>query len=231
MIEINLAPGAERARSSRRRLDLPIPSLPALGADLRLVGVGAVALLGLLAIGFSAWRQGARERELSTRLEQEVTDSTRFATALALVHTLQARQDTIEQKIGVIRGVDQRRYVWPHLLDEISGAVPAFTWLTSIGSQEAAEPPPAPLPGDSAAARGAAPVGPTVTLQGQAGSTQALTRFMKNLESSPFIREVTLVTSEQVDREGRIVHRFTLEARYQMPDSSVIATVPILPVQ
>lgn len=229
MIEINLAPGAESTRPSRRRLQLPaFPRVPAVGADPRLAAVGAAVLLVVLAVGFAFWRQGVRERELSARVEQEVTDSTRFATTIALVQALQARQDTIRSKIGVIRGVDQRRYVWPHLLDEISHALPAFTWLTEIGSQEA-PPPPAPAAGDSVAPP-PPPPGPLFTLQGNAGSTQALTRFMKNLEASPFVRDVTLVTSEQVDQEGRTVHRFTLEARYQAPDSSVITTVPIVTV-
>jgi hypothetical protein len=52
---------------------------------------------------------------------------------------------------------------------------------------------------------------------------------MKNLEASPFIRDVTLVTAEQVETDGRTTQKFTLEARYQIPDSSAIQTVPILP--
>lgn len=230
MIEINLAPGAEHSRSTRRaRVPLALPRLPSLGADSRVVGLGAVMLLGAFAVGFGFWRLGVREQELSARIEQEVTDSTRFSTTIALIQTLQARQDTVQRKIGVIQEVDQRRYVWPHLLDEISRAVPAFTWLSEIGAKAAAAP--APVPGDTTGAATAAPVGPAFTVQGNAGSTQALTRFMKNLEASPFIREVTLVTSEQVDEEGRTLHRFTLEARYEIPDSSVIQTVPIVTVR
>jgi Tfp pilus assembly protein PilN len=116
----------------------------------------------------------------------------------------------------VIREVDQRRYVWPHLLDEISAAVPDFTWLSEIASAEAADTTAGAL---------------SFTLQGSAGSTQALTRFMKNLEASPFIRAVTLVTSEQAEEAGRALHRFTLEARYESPDSTAIVTVPIITVE
>jgi hypothetical protein len=54
---------------------------------------------------------------------------------------------------------------------------------------------------------------------------------MKNLEESAFIRDVTLVTSEQADEQGRAVHRFTLEARYETPDSSAIETVPLIVVE
>src|SRR5690606_5182568 len=108
---------------------------------------------------------------------------------------------------------DTRRYVWPHLLDEIGLAVPAFLWLTDIGSTEA---------------RDSTQVGPSFSVQGNAGSTQALTRFMKNLEESAFVRDVTLVTSEQEIVEGRTIQRFSLEARYSTPPSSEIRTVPIV---
>lgn len=177
---------------------------------------GAGALLFALLIGFGIWRMGQRRAELEGRIATEVTDSTRFATTIDLVQALRSRQDTIQQKIGVIREVDQRRYVWPHLLDEISASVPAFTWLSGIASAEAADSAAGPL---------------SFTVQGSAGSTQALTRLMKNLEASPFVRDVTLVTSEQAEEAGRAVHRFTLEARYEMPDSTAIETVPIIRVE
>ena len=214
MIEINLAPGAEGRRSAgRRRAALPIPAFPSLGADARTVGAGALVVLLLALGGFLVWRTGARRAALETAIAVEVTDSTRFATTIELVHALRARQDTIAQQIEVIREVDQRRYVWPHLLDEISASVPTYTWLSEIRSAEVVD---------------SVRTGLTFTVQGNAASTQALTRLMKNLEASPFIRDVTLITSEQQEEGGRAVHRFTLEAGYEAPDSSVIETVPIV---
>lgn len=213
MIEINLAPGSEKRRKAPSRFQMPgMPQMPALGAHPAVIAGGALALLLLLTLGFLIWRTGARANELRTQIEQEVTDSTRFAATIELITQVRERQDTVRQKIQVIRSVDQRRYVWPHLLDEISAAVPEYTWLEQITS---AQP-------DSLA------TGPSFTLQGNAGSTQSLTRFMKNLEESPFIRDVTLVTSQQDEVEGRAIHRFTLEAGFEDPDSSAIRTVPIL---
>jgi Tfp pilus assembly protein PilN len=217
VIEINLAPGAEARRpSARGRSSVSLPSLPAFGTDSRAVMIGAGGLLLVLLLGFGIWRMGQHRNELETRIQAEVTDSTRFATTIELIQALRSRQDTIQQKIGVIREVDQRRYVWPHLLDEISAAVPAFTWLTEIASAAAGDTTATPL---------------SFTIQGNAGSTQALTRFMKNLEGSPFVRDVTLVTSEQAEEAGRAIHRFTLEARYETPDSTAIQTVPIITVE
>jgi Tfp pilus assembly protein PilN len=215
VIEINLVPGAERRRPSSRKVGagLKLPALPSFAGDSKtpLYAAGGVAVLLMLV--YAMWSLGARHAELEAQVQAEARDSTRFATTIELVNALQARQDTIQLKIGVIREVDQRRYVWPHLLDEISAAVPAYTWLSGIN----ATPPADTL--DTA---------PGLALQGNAGSTQALTRFMKNLEGSPFIRDVTLVTSEQTDLEGRAVHKFSLEARYETPDSAAIETLPVI---
>ena len=187
--------------------------------------VGTLVVLG---IAFAYWRGDSRQTLLAAELDTEVADSVRFAATIELLDAVRARQDTINQKIEVIRGVDSRRYVWPHLLDEISRATPAFTWLNKVSAaDEAAAPAPA-VPADSTAPPAPAQEGPSFALEGNAGSTQALTRFMKNLEESPFIRDVTLVTSEQVSEEGRTFHKFTLEARYESPDSAFIQTVPVI---
>lgn len=218
MIEINLLPAGEKRRPARRAGASPRkPGLPAYSGDPYTLGLGVFALLVFLGLGFLYWQVDSRTAEVRAQIESERADSVRFASTIQLVDALRARQDTIERKIDVIRSVDERRYVWPHLMDEISRAVPAYTWLTRLTAVEAA-------PADTTAA------GPAFNVEGSAGSTQALTRFMKSLESSPFIQDVTLVTSERAETAGRSYHRFTLEARYEVPDSSFIETTPVIPV-
>lgn len=213
MIEINLLPRSNGRRTARRaREGIRLPKLPSLGADPWYLGLGVAAALVVLFAGWSLWSTSAATSRLEAQIAQEVTDSTRYATTIALVTELTERQDTIRQKIEVIRAVDTRRYVWPRVLDEISRSLPAFTWLTGMSSSDGPE----------------EVDGPSLTLEGAAGSTQALTRFMKNLEASPFLRDVTLVTTEQVITEGRTYNRFTLEARYELPDSAFIETVPVV---
>jgi Tfp pilus assembly protein PilN len=74
----------------------------------------------------------------------------------------------------------------------------------------------------------APPSGPVFNVEGHAGATEALTRFMKNLEASPMIRDVSLVTSQQEQVQGRTVLKFTLEARWEEPDPGFVETVPLL---
>lgn len=216
LIAINLLPSGEiRRTQSRRALALRIPRVPALNGDPWIASLAGAGLLLLLVFAFTFWRTGVRQGELQTRIEGEVADSARLASAIQLVETLRARQDTITQKIAIIRDVDQRRYTWPHLLDEISMSVPAFTWLSNLSSTVSSD---------------SINPGPSITLQGNAGSTQALTRLMKNLEASPFLQGITLVTTEQASEEGRTFQRFTLEAQYETPDPSRIETIPVIAI-
>jgi Tfp pilus assembly protein PilN len=239
LIEINLLPSGAASRRPASRG----PRVPALGggagADPRVLALAAAALLVVLGSGFMWWKDGARAAELGTQVEKEHTDSLRLARTISLMKSIESRRDTIEQKIAVIRTVDVRRYVWPHLLDEISRAVPPYTWLTKVAAIEEAPKPAAPPPPAAGAkpdtvkkvAPPVVPAGPSFNVEGNAATTQALTRFMKNLEASPMIRDVALVTSEKAAAEGRTFLKFTLEARWETPDSALVQTVPVLPVQ
>jgi len=244
LIEINLLPsGGASARKPAARPGRGV-SLPVAGADPRVAGLAAAALLLAVLGAYTFWRQGTHRGEVQAKVDRERQDSIRLSRTIALMKSIDSRKDTIEQKMAVIRSVDGRRYVWPHLMDEISRAVPPFTWLTRVAAIAAPAAPPAPAAaaaapadtakGDSAKAKlpplPPPPPPPGFNVEGDAATTQALTRFMKNLEASPFIRDVALVTSEQTQTQGRTYLKFTLEARWEQPDSTLIETVPVVPV-
>lgn len=212
MIEVNLLGATEQRRTVPTALaPAGFPKLPTIAGDPSTAVLGALGMLLLLWIGWAFWSLGDRAGELQAQLDQEIADSTRLAATMSRTELLRARQDTMQKRIEVIRGVDERRYVWPHLMDEISRAVPASAWLTKVASSEGAE-----------------GGGPGFNIEGQAASTQSLTQLMKNLEASPYIRGVTLVTTAQEVAEGHPVQKFTLEAQYEAPDLTAIRTVPVV---
>ena len=97
-------------------------------------------------------------------------------------------------------------------MDEVARALPDFTWLRELlylGSD--------PL---------------QVRISGQAGSTFAITNFMRQLEASPFLRNVTLERSEQATSEGGspqdIIYVFDLTVTYEPPPIDELQTVPLL---
>jgi hypothetical protein len=64
-------------------------------------------------------------------------------------------------------------------------------------------------------------------LVGNTVDIQALTRFMKLLEASPFIQNVTLAGSQIAMLDGKEVTEFTLDAMFERPDSSMITLTPV----
>jgi Tfp pilus assembly protein PilN len=133
----------------------------------------------------------------------------------------------------VIRTVDGDRYVWPHLLDEVTKALPAYTWLVDMGHAATAAPPPVSPQAAANAKKDttvAEPfVSPPVTfnVNGRTVDIQAYTRFLRQMEASPWITEVTPVSAQTVVEKERPVTAFTIRATYRQADSAYIRTVPL----
>lgn len=215
LIEMNLLPGGKRgAARPRGARKAALPKFDGLRdmikGDPWIIGLVVLAVIALVHLGFSFFTQGLTLGRVVDELEIQRQDSMRYAEAIAAADSLEARRDTLEQKSAIIRTIDSDRFVWAHILDEISASLPDFTWLTSISQSAGA--------GSQVEFR----------IDGMTGQTQALTRFMRDLEKSPFIRDVNLSSQEQIQQGQRLVNTFTLTARYQIPDSSAIVTEPII---
>ncbi len=144
----------------------------------------------------------------------------------------------------MIRTVDGDRYVWPHLLDEVTKALPAYTWLVDMGFATPAAPPagaaqpgtapastaaatPATTPADTAASTPVVNPPVAFNLNGRTVDIQAYTRFLRQLEASPWITDVTPVSAQTVVEKERPVTAFTIRATYRQADSAYIRTVPL----
>lgn len=226
-LTINLRPGQKRSSGAS----------PLAGAGERLralsgrvkepaLMLAAAAWIGvLLWLGFM-WVSTARELSaLEPRLEQARAENRRFQTFLNEKRKQERIRDSLSVQIATIRTVDGDRYVWPHLLDEIARATPSYTWLTRIGvlTQPAAV---AATPADSGAA--AAPVRPPLQfeIEGRTVDIQAYTRFLRQLEASPWIETVIPVSAQTIIEEERAVTAFTIRATFQHADSAYVRTVP-----
>jgi hypothetical protein len=68
---------------------------------------------------------------------------------------------------------------------------------------------------------------PRVRMEGRAGNYFALGRYIEDLEASPFLRQVRLISSAQTTVDQRTVLGFILEASYEEPAPDMIQTVPL----
>lgn len=211
MITINLKPGAKRATGSSP-LAGGLARVKGLGEKIKdpfRLGALVIGTAWLGYVGFSHLSASAELTDLEPKLEQARAENQRFRTFLAEKRRLEAVRDSIQTQIATIRHVDGDRYVWPHIMDEVARAVPAFTWLTDLAY--VAAPPPA---GDSTMG---APPPPPVQLQitGRTVDIQGYTRLLRQLEDSPWLTEVTAVSANTVVEATRAVTAFVLRATFE----------------
>ena len=245
MIQINLLPGTRRATGGRRQA----VSVAALSAGLsgRLrdkfmvaAVVGVIVALGAVATLYLT--QGREETALSARLDNAVRDSARYANFLTDRYHAEAVRDTLLRQVNIIRGIDNDRYIWPHIMDEVSRALPQYTWLTLLGtsgtpqgasnvvitpktpqdtSKEGKKRPrkrlDTDIPADAISIR----------LEGRTVDIQALTRFMRDLAASPFLTNVQIDKSELALDQGKEVTQFQLTLGYRRPDTTALRRVPL----
>jgi Tfp pilus assembly protein PilN len=212
MIEINLLPGS--VKRSRRKVGVGLSAGPL--ANLKLPKMDRILAASIamttLAVVLIAYMQIHGSRTLkAVTLEEEalVRDTASMSLQIAQNAALNAKQDTIVQKLTVIQELDQGRFDWAHILDEIARAVPDYTWLTSI------------TPTETGVAN------PVFRIEGRMANSFALPLFMQQLEASPFIANVTLRGSGAVPDESKALYSFSLEAAYEEPPIDLIQTEPL----
>ena len=224
MIEINLLPGGRaQKRGTGAGVDLSAVLdvvRRALTDPWLVVAIGGV-LLGGVTTGSMAILQQRSATALAALTERTRADSTRYAEVVNQIRSAEARRDSVLSQMSVIAAVDGERFVWPHILDEVSRALPTYTWLRSIAPSGAA----AALSAEQIAAGELPPLG--VRVIGVTVNIQALTQFMKQLEDSPFLSNVTLAVSAVATVEAKEVTEFTLDLTYERPDPSLLQTIPL----
>ena len=214
MIQVNLYPeGSKRRRKA--------PALPALGGlfkgrggresegrDPWLIAAIAIPALALLVIGYLFMTQRSEQADLEQQLVEAVEDSARLSDLRSLSDSLIAREARIRERLELIQGLDDGRFVWPHLWDEVSRSLPDYAWLTSLTESS-------PLPDLQ------------VQVDGMAANPLAITAFVRRLQESDYIGEVRILGSQEQELEGFSAHSFSLVITYADPPDSDIEYAPV----
>ncbi|GAC1694452.1 MAG: hypothetical protein NVS9B3_12700 [Gemmatimonadaceae bacterium] len=232
MIEINLLPGAaKKSRSRAAGADVAQMFRTAFArvTDPYLLAAAASLVLSLGSVGMLYGRQAAKEHVLVDHEQKASQDSARYAAVLREKRKAESQRDSVLLQLNIIRRIDNDRFVWAHIMDEVSRALPPYTWVTKLEyTAVAAAPEPKAEDKKKNKNEPAAEAPPLkFRLSGKTVDIQALTRFIRLLEQSPFIENVQLVKSQLVAEGNKDVTAFDLDAQYQKPDSTAIRTVPV----
>ena len=144
MIEVNLLPGSQEAEPQRRlrprgrRCIHRQPRARSVAPWRRRLG-----RRGIRGRRACCSRRSRRARsEVEGKLDRALRDSTRYEKTLSARAKLVAERDSVYRQLQIIRTIDENRFTWAHILDEISRALPAYTWLTVLEQTSKAPLPP-----------------------------------------------------------------------------------------
>ena len=234
MIEINLLPGKKKAPKGAG-MRLAMPDFRALFAQVKDPWLIAAVVAWVIVGGGGALlfiTERARLARAEARLEAVRAEKRRYDIVIAQKRQLERVRDSLLYQINVIRQIDADRYIWPHILDQTTKALPPYTWLTrmqSVNPVVAAapgQPNTGPVTVVETDSTGASAV--RISIDGRTVDIQAYTTFLRQLAASPWFTDVTPASSQIVIEADRPVTSFNVTVRYRVADSVYIRTVPFV---
>jgi Tfp pilus assembly protein PilN len=230
MIEINLLPGKKR-KAAGAGFKLSMPDFRAILTQVKdpwlIAAIGAWVIVG--GGGAALFITGrARLAAAEARLDAVKTEKRRYDIVIAQKRQAEKVRDSLVSQINVIRAIDADRYIWPHVLDQVTKALPPYTWVThiqSVGTVLAGAPGQQPVTVQTDSS-GAPQV--KISIDGRTVDIQAYTTFLRQLAASPWFTEVTPASSQVVIESDRPVTSFNVTVRYRVADSVYIRTVPLV---
>ena len=151
---------------------------------------GILALLAILAIHMMLVKKINHQKFLNNILQQEIV---MLDKKLEEIKGLKKEKKRLLNRIGIIQELQANRHLIVHLFDNIARSIPDGVYLTSLK-------------------RG----GTKISIEGKAESNSRVSKFMRNLETSKWIKspELNLIKAEKSEQ---ILNGFKLEASQANP--------------
>src|SRR5947208_11832137 len=143
MIEINLLPGKKKRAAPGAGFKLGLPDFRGLIASVKnpwLMAASATSAVVITGIVLLFFAQTARLRVAEARLDAVRVEKRRFDAVISQKRQSEKIRDSLVAEINVIRGIDADRYIWPHLLDQITKALPPYSWRHDVSEPGVAAP-------------------------------------------------------------------------------------------
>ena len=216
-ITINLLPGAKKKKGARAGIGLPdFATLAAQVKDPLLIGAVGAWVVAISVIGFVWYTQTSLLTNLQPTLVETQNEARRFEQMIAQKTRQQVLRDSLVLELDAIRSIDGDRFVWPHIMEEVSRALPDFTWLVGLDAVTVQ---------DQILADGSVVAAPIrFTIDGRSSNIQSFTRFMTRLQDSPWFRDIRTSGTNTVIESARTVMAFEITGTYQVADSAFIRT-------
>lgn len=131
------------------------------------------------------------ERNLLAAAQQE-KESLNYVTKK--LEQLEQQKLTLQRKIDLISFLKAQQPIPVRILDELSENIPEWVWLIETKYEDQ-----------------------ILEIKGRALSNNLIADYIFNLENSPYITSVNLISSTQKSEKGSQYLEFTLTAQYELP--------------
>ena len=213
MIKINLLPPEKRKKLKKvtpAKKKAAVPSLPKFKFkyDPMVVFPVAALLIAVLLIGGSFFWLGHKEKTMKAQRHTLRVELNRLNRVINRIDNLKLQTKQVRDRMEVILDVDRNRFLWPRILDEVSSALPRYTWLESITEIT-------PFPQL------------TLRLEGNTTSNLLLSEMITKLENSSMLKDIRLISSAERVHGSYQTQYFVLEAdctlNEAVPDTTAVA--------
>jgi Tfp pilus assembly protein PilN len=198
MIRINLL-GRSRPKATRTTVPLEATLQYVLLAIALIVSIGALYGHYLLL--------DRENTKIVAHIQKQMSEKARLEQLKQQVDNFEKQKAVLQQRIGVIEGLQRDRTGGQELLEAVANTVSRTDtlWLTSMERK-----------------------GNTLTINGSAGSINAVANYITQLKRSGYFQTVEIKESHQDDSNKAVqIFVFTLTADFGQPQSAGAAPAPV----
>jgi Tfp pilus assembly protein PilN len=200
MIRINLL---GRTRPKAQRATVPLEAT----LQFVLLAIALVVSLGAL---YGHYLLLDRENtKVVAHIQKQMGEKARLEQLKQQVDNFEKQKAVLQQRIGVIEGLQRNRTGGQELLEAIANTVSRTDtlWLTSVDRK-----------------------GDELTINGQAGSINAVANYITQLKRSGYFQTVEIKESHQDDTNKTVqIFIFSLTAQFGLPQAAGAARAPTAP--
>lgn len=200
MIRINLL-GRIRPKAARKAVPLE--------ATLQLVFLVAALAVGFGLLYVHYWQMDKEDRALLVHIQKQTGEKARLEQLKQQVDNFEKQKVVLQQRISIIEQLQRNRTGGQELLDAIANTVSRTDtlWLSSVDRK-----------------------GDALTINGSAGSINAVANFITQLKRSGYFQQVEIRESHQDESNKAVqIFLFSLTTQFALPGSVSSVSAPTAP--
>jgi type IV pilus assembly protein PilN len=193
MIRINLLkPEKKEIREE------PTSLIPEIREKKKTPVTGLIIIVAIVAVAALYYFQNKEIKQETNRLNQAQEEKKSLQYVLSALQELEEQKTILERKINLINQLKARQEIAVRIMDELSKNIPGWVWLTETSYNEK-----------------------EINIKGRALSNNLIADYVYNLESSPHLSSVRIISINQKREQSNQYLEFTLTANYDLPLVSV----------